>query len=352
MNEYKFTMYSNDNIPMHFVIKTMKENDDEDLNKLSNITFECLYLNQIYELSVPEKLVIINHIILAFQSQGHHELSFNVTNTFVDVSIKSKLLEDSLSYLLKYSNSIIITLRDELLTRIAKLENYIDTLQTKKYYITDDVLDKKITHGETLLFNESNHKLFFEDLKIMCEKGLHCELSEYLNIININKLDNEIMKNVLDMCQQFNLKLGIENMYYNYELLYTDKNPQLDSYDFYIKGLFEFVINTYNPSDSDPRKYIIHTGFHSIPNMFTIFKKRPKPIYGIISVSKEFLKYELYHNFLIDNDINIILPNIKGLWISTKYNKIYTGNKNIVNNGIIYHSIGIYECEYKNIYDK
>ena len=370
MTEYKYIIMSEENIPMNFMIK-ISENREEP-GSLQNIIIECTYEKQHYAIIKNDNKIIVKNILLAFKSNENHNMSFSISRDNIVMLIVSELLAEPLKYVLKCTNNIKEMSRMELEHKIIELEKRIDESQTEEYWIVDEMIDKKIVGDLSLLFDESNHKLFFEDLvdiqkkaEINVEKGQNycspggriiklCNSSSRHDYHDSNRISCASNSYTLGSYKSDEKKkLGIEHIYSQYDLIYTNK---ISENDIYIKGYFK-IFHTYKEYNGMRYKNTtyycsdIHYAYAS--DIYTIFRKRTKPVYGKISVIGNLLKLELYHEQHIESNCNIKIP-VCGNWLLTKsFNTKGEPNLNVYGNVIcdrtIVKSSDVFYQEYTKI---
>ena len=318
MTEYKYIIMSEENIPMNFVIK-ISENREEP-GSLQNIIIECTYEKQHYAIIKNDNKIIVKNILLAFKSNENHNMSFSISRDNIVMLIVSELLAEPLKYVLKCTNNIKEMSRMELEHKIIELEKRIDESQTEEYWIVDEMIDKKIVGDLSLLFDESNHKLFFEDLvdiqkkaEINVEKGQnYCSPDgRIIKLCNSSSRGHIFCASnsyTLGYYKSDEKKLGIEHIYSQYDLIYTNK---ISENDIYIKGYFK-IFHTYKEHDcrtgQNTTYYFSDIHYAYASDIYTIFRKRTKPVYGKISVIGNLLKLELYHKQHIESKCNIKIP--------------------------------------------
>ena len=363
MTEYKYIIMSEENIPMNFVIK-ISENREEP-GSLQNIIIECTYEKQHYAIIKNDNKIIVKNILLAFKSNENHNMSFSISRDNIVMLIVSELLAEPLKYVLKCTNNIKEMSRMELEHKIIELEKRIDESQTEEYWIVDEMIDKKIVGDLSLLFDESNHKLFFEDLvdiqkkaEINVEKGKnYCSpdgrIIKFRNSSSSERIFCASNSYTLGYYKSDEKKLGIEHIYSQYDLIYTNK---ISENDIYIKGYFK-IFHTYKKHDcrtgQNTTYYFSDIHYAYASDIYTIFRKRTKPVYGKISVIGNLLKLELYHKQHIESKCNIKIP-VCGNWLLTKsFNTKEKPNLNVYGNVIcdrtIVKSSDVFYQEYTKI---
>ena len=365
MTEYKYIIMSEENIPMNFVIK-ISENREEP-GSLQNIIIECTYEKQHYAIIKNDNKIIVKNILLAFKSNENHNMSFSISRDNIVMLIVSELLAEPLKYVLKCTNNIKEMSRMELEHKIIELEKRIDESQTEEYWIVDEMIDKKIVGDLSLLFDESNHKLFFEDLVDIQKKAeINVEKGQNYWDGRIIKLRNSSSRHgsgesifcasnsyTSGYSKSDEKKLGIEHIYSQYDLIYTNK---ISENDIYIKGYFK-IFHTYKEykcvTYQNTTYYCSDIHYAYASDIYTIFRKRTKPVYGKISVIGNLLKLELYHKQHIESNCNIKIP-VCGNWLLTKsFNTKGEPNLNVYGNVIcdrtIVKSSDVFYQEYTKI---
>jgi len=347
MTEHKFIIMSEYDLPMHFIIK-VNENMNEPGN-LQNISIHCTYQKKHYEIVKNENKRVIKNILIAFKSDENHSLSFKISNDIIEMVIVSELLDEPLNYVMKCTNNVQDMSRKQLEYKIVELEKRIDELQTEEYCIMEDMLSLKIMSDGSWLSDESNHKLFFEDL-MNCQDNLSGAI-DVINCLNMGKYTVHNLSiplvHIFNQCKKtrsgcytncmLENGIGIENIYSKYELLYTDK---FSKHDICIKGYLEIS----NQNESDEKVYKINLRYTPSDNIYTIFKKRIKPIYGKIYVTGNLLKYELFNSQVVKSKCGIKMP-IDGSWIRLVNN----GGINSMHKKILTKYESIHSDEYKKI---
>jgi len=315
MTEYKFIVMSELNLPIHILIHIIENTIASDIN------INCTYQKRQYCIAKTEDKKIIKHILIAFKSNEYHIMTFKITNDEIILTIDSDLLDRPIKYIMKCTNNLQDMNREQLEQKIIELESRIDELQTDEFFITENMIDKKIIDDGSLLFNENNQKLFFEKLLKYHDK--RDDVCKIINSVNENYYDHYSTDYQNTKGEK---NLGLEHIYSNYELIYTNK---IFKHEICIKGHFQILNNPiareHKCDDYSKYKYHITIRYRYAQDMYTVFKKRVKPVLGKITVSKNLLKYELYNSEIIKSKCSIKI-HVHGTWICD-YNRESSGYK-------------------------
>lgn len=315
MQEYTFTTNFNEKVAQ--IILRVAKGDDYNQK---NIFISCVYNKTKYECSTDEEITNVNHTIIAFKSQGLHKISLEIVKKDIVMTIESILLKDKIVYELNNKSDLSTLTRFDLEKKVCELEKEILMLKDEIIPITDDMMAPQVYYEKSWLEDDRAHSLFFDDLKVWCEKN---DSSRWLKLYqqsigsgnNVNNQD-KIFKNSLNNCFSSKIQnIGIEHIIHKYSITYSHipiKNSVC------IKGILEIecnpgIKNAYRNID---KIYTMELSHLNIDKIYTIITRKQKPTYGTICISQNNIKINM--SYLRSDPTFALKVPIDGVWYDEK----------------------------------